>query len=616
MIKTIEKMKLKTYLVYLIISYHSFGVSKNYYAKFEEAHQLYKEGRFRLSEKKFRTILEEERDHKDPASQLFIAKSQIQQGLWGQARRTCKSLLANYKNSPYEINIYILLGDCAFNEGKITSAFQNYLKARKLIDNSAYKNEVDQRLYNCIGLGLSEEKIEGMLFRERNNFNRAIINLARCYQSWLSGNSYNMKSLIKEIDTYFLPGKFSNIFGELKKSAYQISAQPITFGVIIPLSGFSKKLGESYLLGLAESSGSSNMRFIIYDSQGLGANALQIAKNINRNNLISGIIGPLTSDEVFALSGSTLEVPILVPELAPVNIPALNENLFFLSPSVKTLAEKTAHLMINELGYTSIAILSPGYGENKLNTDYFIEECHQLGVNPVAIEWYVETPLDLSRQLTSIRKKAWELIPNEDIKEDLINLEIDSLDALFDVDVQDFFSLPNDEVEKMDKRDSSKVELETIDALYIPIGVDELTYIGTQLPFYNLKTNIFGNENWLNIKQLNQKVIGPHVQGLRVVSDFSSTIINEKDDSNINFYNIGYEHVNFLEEVLGSTFLNRKQLAQKLRNQKGYFGDNTTILFNGLKKNENGSVQVLQYQNQKITVIGTFAGKSYRKNIP
>ena len=33
---------------------------------------------------------------------------------------------------------------------------------------------------------------------------------------------------------------------------------------------------------------------------------------------------------------------------------------------MKTLAEKTAQLMINELRYTSIAILSPGYGENKL----------------------------------------------------------------------------------------------------------------------------------------------------------------------------------------------------------------------------------------------------------
>ena len=56
----------------------------------------------------------------------------------------------------------------------------------------------------------------------------------------------------------------------------------------------------------------------------------------------------------------------------------------------------------------------------------------------------------------------------------MINLEIDSLDALFDVDVQDFFSLPDEDKEKMDKRDSSKIELETIQALYIPIGEDEL----------------------------------------------------------------------------------------------------------------------------------------------
>ena len=608
-------MKLKTYLFYFTVIYPSLVISKNYYEKFEEALQLYKEERFRLSEKKFRIILEKERNHQDPASQLFIAKSQIQQGLWGQARRTCKTLLAKYKNSPYEVNIYILLGDCAFYEGKITSAFQNYLKARKLIDKIAYKNEVDQRLYNCIGLGLSEEKIEGILFRERNNFNRAIINLARCYQSWLNGNSYNMKSMIKEIDTYFLPGKFSNIFGELKKSLNKISSQPITFGVIIPLSGSNKKLGESYLLGLAESFESSNIRFIIYDSQGLAANALQIVKNIDGSNLISGIIGPLTIDEVYALSGSMLEIPILIPKLTPENISALNENLFFLSPSKKTLAEKTAHLIINELGYNSIAVLSPGDGKNKLQTDYFIEECHQLGIDPVAIEWYVETPLDLSRQLSSIRQKAWDLIPNEDVQESMIDLEIDSLDALFDVDVQDFFSLPSDEQEKMDKRDSSKVELETIEALYIPIGEDELTYIGTQLPFYNLKTNIFGNENWLNMKLLNQKTIGPHVQGLHVVSDFSSTRMNEKDDSNINYYNIGYAHVKFLEDVVGNTFFNKKQLAQQLRKQKGYFGNNTTIVFNGPKKNKNESAQVLQYQDQKITVIGIFEGTTYRKKI-
>ena len=174
----------------------------------------------------------------------------------------------------------------------------------------------------------------------------------------------------------------------------------------------------------------------------------------------------------------------------------------------------------------------------------------------------MDTPLDLSRQLVSIRQKAWELIPQENNQSDIKNLAIDSLDALFDVDVKDFFSLPYDNEEKMDKRDSSKVELETIQAIYIPIGPKELTYVGTQLPFYNLKTNIFGNENWLNIKLLNQKVIGPHVQGLRVVSDLLSANLNEEDDPNNNYYSLAFEQMKFFEKVLGNNYFNKNSLLK------------------------------------------------------
>ena len=131
----------------------------------------------------------------------------------GDARNTCKTFIANYRNSPYEIDIYLLLGDCAFKEGKITLAFQNYLKARKSIINVVYKNEIDQRIYNCIGLGLSRKELKECFLERRNNFNRAIINLARSYQAWLYGNDFNMKSMIKEIDTYYLPGKFSIFLG-------------------------------------------------------------------------------------------------------------------------------------------------------------------------------------------------------------------------------------------------------------------------------------------------------------------------------------------------------------------------------------------------------------------
>ena len=62
----------------------------------------------------------------------------------------------------------------------------------------------------------------------------------------------------------------------------------------------------------------------------------------------------------------------------------------------------------------------------------------------------------------------------------------------------------------------------------------------------------------------------------------------------------------FFENVLGNNYFNKKQLAQELRSQEGYFGSNLTIVFSGINKNENKAVQILQYQNQKMIVNGVF----------
>ena len=68
--------------------------------------------------------------------------------------------------------------------------------------------------------------------------------------------------------------------------------------------------------------------------------------------------------------------------------------------------------------------------------------------------------------MKNIRSTAWDLVPEDEQEDFTLNLEIDSLDALFDVDVTDFFELPSEnKVEEMDKKDSAKVILETIDAI-------------------------------------------------------------------------------------------------------------------------------------------------------
>ena len=173
-------------------------------------------------------------------------------------------------------------------------------------------------------------------------------------------------------------------------------------------------------------------------------------------------------------------------------------------------------------------------------------------------------------------------------------MEIDSLEGLFDVDVDDFFNLPDeDNIKRMSKKDSIKVVLKTIDALFIPIEKDDLTYVGTQLPMYNLSTLIIGNENWINMDVLNQNVIGPHVQGMRIVTDLSRSIyLNSKKEHDY-YYSLAYDHFGLINLIANNSNGTRKSFAKQLSSLHSFTGKSTGIKFAGKNNNENYSTQIL-----------------------
>ena len=590
----------------------------SYYEKFDSAVISYKQNRYSLAEKQFKNILINDKAYRDPAAQLMMAKSQYQLKLYENALRSSKVILSTFSNSPYEIDALILLGDIVLSQGKATKAFKYYLEARTKIENLLYLNTIDERIYKCIGIGVKQEVVEGILFREKDKFNREIINLSRAYQAWMNGDLYDLEIIIDEINTFNLPGHFSGLYGALKDKIESNLNKVITIAVLLPLSGLEREKGLAYLFGLSEfmesQSEPSSVRFLIYDTAGSAVNVLRIMNQLLSNPKIIAVLGPITKDEILSLSGMSAQLPILVPKSAISGLPEIAENLFFLAPSANTIAKRTAQMIIKELQLENIAVLSPGVGDVKLLTDRFLDECHQLGVNPVTVEWYIEKPEDISRQFKNIRSVAWSLIPDAEPDDNTLNLEIDSLDALFDVDVADFFELPFEEKEIMDKKDSAKITLESIQALYIPIRPEELTYIGTQLPFYNLNSVLFGNENWLDMPVLNQEIIGPHVSGMYIVSDVNSAISNENIDFFSNYSTLAFDHALFIQSMNPRGIINRRTFLQKLRTNTGFYGEHTCIIFTGKNKNENGSVQVLQYLNKQLKDIGIYDGESLMQN--
>ena len=93
-----------------------------------------------------------------------------------------------------------------------------------------------------------------------------------------------------------------------------------------PLEGPSKGEGKSYLLGLSNTfnleKSLTPIKFLVYDSKGKGPNALNIVKKISSNNKSVAILGPLTYEEIYSISGLDIDIPILIPKSAPMQLVA------------------------------------------------------------------------------------------------------------------------------------------------------------------------------------------------------------------------------------------------------------------------------------------------------
>ena len=98
-------------------------------------------------------------------------------------------------------------------------------------------------------------------------------------------------------------------------------------------------------------------------------------------------------------------------------------------------------------------------------------------------------------------------------------MNIDSLDALFDISSEDFLICLN--LKKvMTSSDSSKIILSSIQGIYIPLKSSDVEYIGPQIPMYNFNTKIIGNSNWQDIETLKKENIGPHLKGMHFTTSY------------------------------------------------------------------------------------------------
>ena len=581
---------------------------------FKEAVSTYNSGRYATTETILNKIIDLNYKSFNEKSLLLLLKSQVALNKSDVAKQTAKTFFSKYPRSPFLKHAMESIGDLFVNNSNYESAYKMYVRSKNLSNNNTYKIKINSKLLKLIKINLSIKFIDELLIMETDLSSTNIHYLAIAFSQIMNGTPDSAALTLAKIDPTFLPDMFSDLFEFLLRESYKPASPVMMIGLALPLSGSNSESGQAFLEGFKRGDnlnlyGKKSISIIARDTRSNDIETIKIVSEFEKIEQLTAIVSPV--NEILSLSILSAlknsDIPIILTNKQNGDLSLINDKTFFLNSDYATEGIVAAQYAINHLGLDSIAIIAPANKNIEMQVDAFVREVDRLGGKIVATEWYSGEPKNLKRQFSFLRQVGFRLEEKENEFDDALGMEIDSLDALFDVSVDDFFDLPEPKTKKMTSSDSSKVVLSAIQAIYIPINFHDLEFIGPQIPMYNLDAKIIGNSSWKQLDILTKENIGPHLKGMSIVS---STILPHLDSLTIESkelddYQNGFNTSRLLTSInlseISRTSL-KKSLSEIVFNDEGY-----SYIPSKVNKNMNSAFQLIGFNGKKFIKEGVIS---------
>ena len=586
--------------------------------KFNQAVENYNEGKYATTSTILKRLLADNPLSFEEPSLLLLLKSQVALNQTEQAKETARVFFAKFPKTIYLVNIMETLGDFYVNESAFESAYRMYHRSRSLSSNFKTTNKIDSKLLKLIKVRLPSSILNEMLILESKKESINIHLLAKANSDMLNGLPDEAAIILNKIDPLFLPDIYALFYENLLRRSYEPPSAVLMVGIVLPISGKNAKEGEAFLSGFYAGEKSFNkdnqrLSILVKDTRSNDLQAIIDARNLEKMNQIKTIISPLNEQSSLAITSalSNTDLPIILTNTQQNDLSIINSKTFHFNSTLATQGKMAARYAVNQLGLKFLAVVSPADQNGEIQTDAFIKEVDLLGANVVVSEWYSGQPKNLKRQFKNIRRIAFDLLPKEENYYEALGMSIDSLDALFDISTEDYFDLPKKKKNKMSSSDSSKVILSTIDGIYLPINLDDLEFIGPQIPMYNLETKIIGNNNWQNLNILQKENIGPHIKGLSIITNFTQQNTDPElynGNQQYSFYN-GYNVAKLLTQV-DIEDQSRELLNNALRNLDFHKGVGFFYSPSQSNKQINSAFQIIEFDGKGFKHQGVFRGDS------
>ncbi len=427
------------------------------------------------------------------------------------------------------------------------------------------KNEVREISKNLIQVRLNRDELQSIINDSEmvEYHGDAYAKLGEIY--YYSGDSEEATRHFENALQLLPSGQLRQRIAEMNKySAIYKNVDKNAIGVIIPMTGDKRAIGENILRGLkvGMESGSGNYKLVIKDSQSHPESAAQAADSLIRDSGVFAIIGGATTATASAIVGvaSRFGVPTLV--LTPK--PGIVESFDFTFQNALTLkysALRTAEYVLKNERFKRIAVLKPDDNFGNLYAEAFIQAITNGGKEITEVRAYT---FSNKRSLNEAIKGIVKLDPEGERKSEFLRK-------------QNTWKRENKNARRLNPPPIEELLKPIIDfdSIFIADSAKPAALVAATLPYFDLEnTPLIGTHLWNSdelIKRAPEQVEGAvFIDSLPPTGQWPNnsctrSIAKSLGGKEPNMFSVlGFDSAKIVKTALNGSPSNRVELKEKL----------------------------------------------------
>ena len=555
--------------------------------------------------------------HRMTASMLMRAKSRYKVGEYSQALALFEKLIKDFPESQYADDGLYGMASAYYCLNEYGKAVQRFLDVVERGDDRRLMRKAALLSSEIMDSLMDEKKLKGLLKDVSGEKGKAAVTLRLAEKEIENGRSDAAKGALNDFLKEYPKSPYASQIEHALQRAEQGRVSVLKVGVVVPLSGPLAEQGQALLSGIQyaidvynENAG-VKVELVVRNTEGSIVRAIRAAQEICEDEEVVAIIGELQSEVTAAMGAVAQEkgVVLLAPTTTLDDITSIGSFVFQVNSSLKVRGEALAEYAVTGLGLKRFAVLYPADAHGQSMRDSFVSAVNRMGGEILVEKWYFEGTQDLSPQFKAIREAG------------IKKMIADS--SLVIVSAREYTTRYADKAQRGGTQyvrksfsglvDSTGIAVTSIDGLFLPVRSEDLPYVVTQPAFFNLKTKLFGGNDWnaIDVLKEQQKYIADeYIDGVIFLSDYYI------DPSNFQYYRFrdeyrqkmgstpekietfGYDTAMLLFNVVDGMGLSRQQVRDRLAETTHFQGIHGTVSFD--ENRVNRSLYLLQYRGGNV----------------